>query len=366
VLPIDLERSEAALQLLALARGRERIRLQELYPELDRMCAIGADGHYAHEMLIPFVRSQTSPAKRITAPAPFSVRTFPPGSRWLYAKIYTGPATSDRVLRTAIAPLMRDVLAAKWIENWFFIRYADPEPHLRVRIQGAPDHLLQNVLPLLHNRLAPLLLSGRVARIQLDTYEREVERYGGEQAILVAEQIFAADSDAVLQIVEQTVGEAGPDARWRLALYGMHTLLTDAGFDDVSRRALVTRGRDAFAAEHRIDKVARQSIAGRYRTHRVAIEHLLGNGPEADESLRPFLPILRIRSAAVRPLFAELRALRDAGKLGTSWGALIQSFLHMHVNRVIRADQRAHEMVFYDFLFRGYESAAARASAPSR
>jgi len=32
----------------------------------------------------------------------------------------------------------------------------------------------------------------------------------------------------------------------------------------------------------------------------------------------------------------------------------------MHVNRIIRSAQRAHEMVLYDFLYLLYESKAAR------
>jgi hypothetical protein len=36
----------------------------------------------------------------------------------------------------------------------------------------------------------------------------------------------------------------------------------------------------------------------------------------------------------------------------------------MHVNRMIRSAQRAHELVLYDLLVRLYESQVARAKAP--
>ena len=45
--------------------------------------------------------------------------------------------------------------------------------------------------------------TGQLWRVQLDTYEREVERYGGEAGIGLAERVFHADSDAVLAIVRQ-------------------------------------------------------------------------------------------------------------------------------------------------------------------
>ena len=37
----------------------------------------------------------------------------------------------------------------------------------------------------------------------------------------------------------------------------------------------------------------------------------------------------------------------------------------MHANRLLRSEQRAHELVLYDFLARLYESQLARTSATS-
>ena len=42
---------------------------------------------------------------------------------------------------------------------------------------------------------------GTIWRVQFDTYEREVERYGGSQGVVLGERIWNADSDAVMSIV---------------------------------------------------------------------------------------------------------------------------------------------------------------------
>ena len=42
---------------------------------------------------------------------------------------------------------------------------------------------------------------------------------------------------------------------------------------------------------------------------------------------------------------------------------LSPSYIHMHVNRLLRSVQRAHEVVLYDFLTRLYESQIARSKA---
>lgn len=61
-------------------------------------------------------------------------RKFIPGSRWLYFKIYTGIKTADEVATRTLLPLLREWYEAKLIDDWFFIRYTDPDFHLRLRL----------------------------------------------------------------------------------------------------------------------------------------------------------------------------------------------------------------------------------------
>jgi len=63
------------------------------------------------------------------------VRKFIPGTEWLYLKIYTGVKTSDVLLEEAILPLVTCFLNNNLINKWFFIRYNDPKPHLRIRFE---------------------------------------------------------------------------------------------------------------------------------------------------------------------------------------------------------------------------------------
>src|SRR5262249_7768085 len=146
-----------------------------------------------------------------------SERSFPPGSEWLYAKLYTGPATLDQVLREVVQPVVESALRSGAAERWFFIRYGDPDWHLRLRFQGRPGRLQGEVLPALQAAAAPLLADGRLWRFQFDTYEREIERYGGPVGIVLAEQLFHADSEAVLALADWFTADSRGDLRWRLA-----------------------------------------------------------------------------------------------------------------------------------------------------
>ena len=76
------------------------------------------------------------------SPPPASVaRRFLPGSEWLYLKVYTGSTTADAVLRTYLAPVIATAMRQGLARRWFFLRYGDPDWHLRVRFHGDPATL---------------------------------------------------------------------------------------------------------------------------------------------------------------------------------------------------------------------------------
>jgi thiopeptide-type bacteriocin biosynthesis protein len=88
----------------------------------------------------------------------------------------------SRVARALIrAPLVAELRRRDAIEDWLFIRYADPEPHLRLRFRGAA---------LVDTALAGDVRAGRLWRLMHDTYERRLERYGGDAAMPLVERIL--------------------------------------------------------------------------------------------------------------------------------------------------------------------------------
>src|SRR5205814_7998372 len=100
---------------------------------------------------------------------------------------------------------------------------------------------------------APLLDTGELWRLQLDTYEREVERYGGDTGIRLAERVFHADSDAVLAIVSELTGDAGADLRWRVALRGVDLLFDDLGLTLEQKRDIALRAQRGYGHEFGVD-----------------------------------------------------------------------------------------------------------------
>jgi thiopeptide-type bacteriocin biosynthesis protein len=108
-------------------------------------------------------------------------RTFSPGSEWLYVKLYTGLSSADDLLLGELSVFVAAAREEGWIDRWFYIRFGDPSWHLRLRLHGDPDRLAGSVLPALRDALRPAFQDGRLWRMQVETYEREVERYGGPE-----------------------------------------------------------------------------------------------------------------------------------------------------------------------------------------
>jgi len=345
LLPVDLDNVLSVESFVQLVKSREEASLVELFPGPDELCAEGPEGRFMHELVVPFVRvpdeAETLKAAPRTAATTARVRRrFPPGSDWLSAALYLGPVVTDEVLRESIGPLARELVGSGAAERWFFVRFSDPDWHLRVRFHGEPETLRSEVQPALEQA------AGRAWRLRFDTYEREIERYGGPEGIAHAEQLFHVDSEAVLEALEG-IGRGDEERRWRLALLGIDTLLADLGLDLEAKESLAQRRRDAFHREFRADARTKSQIGERFRREREALESLLRD--PANEAFAR-------RSERLRPLVAELRTAR----LSISVEELAASFVHVHLNRILRSAHREQELVLWDFLARLYRSRLAR------
>lgn len=377
VLPVDLDNILSVETFAHLIRNRDEAILVELFPGPDELCAHGRAGKFFHELIVPFTRARQAaedpgvsggedgvPKTRHVHPRePSSTiagsRSFPPGSEWLYAKLYTGTDTADQLLCATIAPLVREVISGQGARGWFFLRYADPDHHLRLRFCGDPKRLHRDVLPLLQEAFSQSMKSGRIWRAQLDTYEREVERYGGSEGVDLAERIAHVDSDAVISILSLLEpGDEGLDERWRLSLAGIDKLLMDFGFDVQARGDLIKQ----LPASLRVKRTSRTELSEKFRRERESLETLLRIGSAPDHELAPGLDILHKRSERLAPIIAEVKALTRTVQLSVSLGSFAMSCAHMFANRLLRAAHAEQEPVIYDFLSRLYRSEGAQAA----
>lgn len=363
-LPVDFENPVSALVFARLLRGKTGATLAEA-PHLGpgALCARGPEGSFSNEIVLPLLRrapvahgSEAQAAVAGPSSAAPVVRAHPPGSEWLYAKLYCGPRSADRVLHELVAPVVARARAEVPLRGWFFLRYGDPGFHLRLRFHAAPTDV-PRLVEILGDAAVPLVASGRLARLVYDTYLPEVERYGGPAAIGVAEAAFTHDSDAALALVCGR-REAHPlrAVPWDLtALAGIDRLLADAELSLDARMAMLERALGEVPAP------VRHARGMEFRQVRDAVAAVLAGGAEG-HPFRAVHELLDARSVGMRPLLARLRALDGAGELQAPFESVLQRFTHMWVNRALH-DGGAAEGTLYDRLYRAYRGVAGRARA---
>jgi thiopeptide-type bacteriocin biosynthesis protein len=243
------------------------------------------------------------------------------------------------------------------VDCWFFIRLSDPDFHLRLRFHGEPDRLRDCVQPLLNDALAPFLTDNRIWRAQFDTYEREVERYGGAEGVSLSEQLFEIDSEAALELIDKLEpGDASADERWMLTVYGIDRLLNDFGIKLNMKHAILLEMRDLFAREFGMDQSLLIQLNTKFRKERKQLQNLLDAPIKTDHPLAPGLAILQARSRKLSAIVRKLMLSEQKGRLSISLPHLLPHYIHMHANRLLRNAHRPQELVIYHLLTRFYES----------
>ncbi|PSL27086.1 lantibiotic dehydratase [Chitinophaga ginsengisoli] len=350
---IDLDNEYCVHLLVSTLLKKEEITLQEILQTPDQCWITGPGGRFTNELIIPF-KSSTEKSAKVAMPATGSSlpqRHFPPGSEWLYVKIYAGINTTEKILKTVIKPLVEDLSERGIIDQWFFIRYTDPDDHIRVRFHHATDkNFWQTVLAELYRIISQEIDPGLIHKIQTDTYIREIERYGAH-TMEWSERIFSYDSGAVLGCIDLLEGEEGEHYRWLLALRGVEMLLQDFGYSLQEKSAFLKRLQYHFFQEFGGGQTLQTQLNGSYRKYMRQISSFLDPEQDGNNEIEDAIALLAIRSSRIR------QAIQDAPV--ERWDHLMGSYIHMFLNRMLLSNQRKQELVIYHFLNKYYESRLA-------
>ncbi|KUM52061.1 lantibiotic dehydratase [Rheinheimera sp. EpRS3] len=367
VLTLDLHNPFMVNLLLSETQHQKYILLKESLLMQYQSYVSNDDGSFAHEIIVPLVNNAAVP-EQVLHENPqaqinsTTVRRFQPGSKWLSIKLYAANSTVEQILLEDIKPLIETMYAQQSFEQWFFIRYADPDWHIRLRFYGNPQQLYSQLLPQLQQRLAPWLNSNKLHRLELFTYEREVERYGGEQGIVFAENIFRVDSDIILQGLELITGY-GESIRWRLALQLSDALQDAFGYSLPEKLKLISELRHKFGQEFQEHTHLRNQLGKKYREQADYIrQDFSANQPDSNhtQTTKPLSELRQRYLQTLEPIAQQLIQLQQTDSLTCSLDTLVASLLHMLNNRIFKAYGREQEFVVYDFLRRRYLSEGSK------
>ncbi|MFF4818302.1 lantibiotic dehydratase [Kitasatospora sp. NPDC001309] len=333
---LDLDHPQTLPELREALGPGAALTFQELLPVHDRLWLTDGHGRRHHEeVVVPLiVRDAASAARhpaggRTTAPVPRHL----PGGEWSFLQVYAGPERQDEILTGPLPDLLAELRAEGLLDRWFYLRYADPHPHLRLRVRSADAP----------RTLARLLAWGRdlagrgLARdLTVASYAPEVARYGGADCYDAVERLFEASSEASVGLL------AGrPDLRPEpLLVAAVDLLYAQWGVPLPDRADLAPGGRAD-------DEAVRRS----FRADRDYLCELLRPWPRRphEEGARHRL-LLAEAFAAQRPAAgaaaAAVRRAAGAGRLVGSERQVLASLAHLQVNRLLPIDLAREERAY--------------------
>ncbi|RXQ97399.1 hypothetical protein EO244_00485 [Ancylomarina salipaludis] len=282
-------------------------------------------------------------------------RRFFLGDEWLYYKLYGGPKLLEDILVNDIYSVLDDLKSKGEIENYFFLRFADPEYHLRLRLFIPQKENLGKIILVVNQLLSTYVSNRLIHKVENETYVREIERYG-KNTIGFSEELFGYDSDLILKYLNKQEGEKQDKWRWLFGVRLVDNLLNNFNLTIAEKKSLFDRLSHAYLQEFSGGKVLKLQLDRKFRKYRPMLNSILGPDEYSDENdvlIRDFLNVTKNLCEKI------IRTVNLEGS-DSMLVSLLNSYIHMHYNRLIRTKQRASELVIYYMLSKYYESYMAQ------
>lgn len=334
---IDTENPILSSILFSEVRNQRVIKLEEFIYDLQ-------PNQYANEMVLSVKNEDIQVnTHKIHLRNNILNRKFIPGNSWLYYKIFTGTKTADSIVLNTLNEIMTALIDQQLIEKWFFIRYNDPEFHIRLRIKITSVENTAEVLNTLIPVFEKLTVERLIHNLELGTYKRELERYGSS-TIDDVEDFFYHDTKVVIKLIKYAL--QNPEIPlWVYICYTVGNILNIFHTEDEKKIVILEQLADQFNLEFNVSKRLKKQIDRKYRSYKNIIADLLNEDLNDDSK------------QISKKLFNELKLIAD--KLCNKDHLLVSSIIHMHINRAINSNPRAHEMVIYNILLKHYRDKIA-------
>ncbi|MFA6245365.1 MAG: lantibiotic dehydratase [Mucilaginibacter sp.] len=262
-------------------------------------------------------------------------RKYIPGSEWLYLKIYAPKIGINRLL-LRLRPLIVKRYNNDKIRQWFFIRYEDHAPHIRLRLK-VNTVSISEVLLAFKSRLEDRIQQHVIREYQIDVYTRELERYAAG-GIENTERFFWASSELVMHFLQQVKTKPATSTHM-FALYSTQVMINVfiPGLDE--QISFTLNSFQQFRPEF-TDRPIKVELDKKYRELTPEIINAFGLADPAlhSGSLRAGRDFIK----SMEPIRAQLAGAQDAGYL--------RSIIHMHLNRIFTDESRKQEMICYYLL----------------
>ncbi|MCT4298023.1 lantibiotic dehydratase [Elizabethkingia anophelis] len=264
---------------------------------------------------------------------------FLPGDEWFYYKLYMGPDFSNRLFLNSLNDFFGELCREELIEKWFFIRYKDPDYHLRVRFLANNKQHNAILLDKFSEYLEGYVNERYIWKVEMSSYEREIERYGDD--IEISESLFYLSSQQVVKTLSACTHAGNANNLWLFCLTTIDSFLDHFNFDQEGKIEFCHKHYLALSNEYNLKRVNKDSINKKYASSRTEIENF-------------FLEATNITTTELDIQIEDTIKLLIHGKAQKEIDRLASSHIHMHINRFFKTYPRIHELIIYGLLEKYY------------
>lgn len=290
---------------------------------------INGEKNYNQQIVLPLENKEAKSQNSWSPHKETSIqRSFAPGSEWLYLKIYCNSNISDSLLSN-LKPILDEMISENHIKNTFFIRYTDPHYHIRLRLHLTDKKLYSEVLQKLYENLNPYFQEETIWNLQIDSYQREIERYQPE-FMEAAEEAFYHDSALVLNLLDQEIFAENENVRLFAAVKNVNSWLSLFGLSLQEKLDFCKSMENVFLKEFTPE--LKSHINSKYRILKEDL-HSFCTGNDFEKEFNE-----RDKNLSNITLSKEV----------------LSSYIHMSINRWFSSEQRALELMTYSFAAKYY------------
>lgn len=275
-------------------------------------------------------------------------RVFSLGSEWVYFKIYSGYKITDVILLEYLKEKIAFLVSENIIKKWFFIRYNDPDSHIRIRFQVSKTDDVFYVIKELNLIFEDVLHKNFIWKVQNDTYLREIERYGSK-TMEDSETLFYYDSEMILNYLSLKNGFKNDKTQLLFSFLSIDSFLDAFSLSPSEKLALLDDMQQGFKKEFNATKVLKSQLDKHYRE----LEKQISTTMNDDKSyeLSPLYEIIEQKSSKIKPIVESIKE-----NLEINLNSFLSSHIHMMINRQFTSRQREYETLIYDHLYRYYKT----------
>lgn len=321
--------------------------VEETFPELKSMWTLEPANTSAIEFVSTLMRTTHQPVvfkqaatdgvermvRKARSSAPGERSGFGLGSEWTFMKMYCGDNSQDDLITNELYPLIDQFEKCGLISAWHYLRFADPDPHLRLRVRAKTQGDVQALVSRLGLFGSQMIESSSISRYEFGFYSPEMERYGGSECLPLCEHMFTQSSVLAAQSLEG-VRAADDDRKLLNACSTTEEFMKIVGLPLTYRRGLYDTMVNVGLRGDNVDVDLRHRFGRRYRALRTEVEATLAVPDPSEVGTSNNSSRSGQEGAGIPPsTWEQIELLAHENRLVSSVGSILGSLIHLHLNR---------------------------------